>query len=87
MPLVSLAMSSVLAHIALLTGPYRAEESAADAVAALVFGQVLTPATVARLRREEGSGARVLPAFLSTHPRPHRRRAAVLRLLDQVDHQ
>jgi Zn-dependent protease with chaperone function len=60
----------------------RREESATDAVAAAVFGEVLTPAGVERLCRYEGALSRYVPTLLRSHPRPKARRAAGLVALD-----
>ena len=57
----------------------RREETAADATAAEVFGEVLTVAGVERLRRKEGAFAELPLAALRTHPRPSDRRRAGLK--------
>src|SRR5674536_392745 len=46
------------------------EKMAADAVAAAVFGEVLTAADVQRLRSREGALARFVPTLLRTHSHP-----------------
>ncbi len=59
----------------------RREESATDAVAAVVFGEVLTLAGVERLRRREGALSRYVPTVLRSHPHPSARRCAGLAAL------
>jgi len=54
------------------------EKMAADAVAAAVFGEVLTAADVQRLRRREGALARFVPTLLRTHSHPSARHWAGL---------
>lgn len=52
----------------------RSEEGATDATAAVVFGEVLTPAGVRRVALEEGRFSRWVPAVIRSHDKPGRRR-------------
>jgi hypothetical protein len=52
----------------------RREETATDTAAAVIFGEVLTPAGVERLRRREGALSRYVPTLLRSHPHPSSRR-------------
>ena len=56
----------------------RREEAETDATAAAVFGEVLTPAGVERIHRNEGRLSRYVPTVLRTHPHPAARRRAGL---------
>jgi hypothetical protein len=56
----------------------RREETETDAAAARVFGEVLTPAGVERIRRNEGRLSRYVPTVLRSHPHPAARRRAGL---------
>lgn len=56
----------------------RREEIATDATAAAVFGEVLSAAGVARVRRNEGALSRYLPTVIRSHPHPAARRRAGL---------
>lgn len=56
----------------------RREETETDAAAATVFGEVLTPAGVERIRRNEGRLSRYVPTVLRSHPHPAARRRAGL---------
>jgi len=62
----------------------RREESATDAMAAAVFGEVLTAAGVARLRRREGALSPYVPTVLRSHPHPRDRRTAGRAARDQL---
>jgi Zn-dependent protease with chaperone function len=56
----------------------RQEETETDATATDVFGEVLTPAGVERIQRNEGRLSRYVPTVLRTHPHPAARRRAGL---------
>ncbi len=56
----------------------RQEETETDATATDVFGEVLTPAGVERIRRNEGLLSGYIPTFLRSHPHPAARRQASL---------
>jgi predicted Zn-dependent protease len=56
----------------------RQEETETDATATDVFGEVLTPAGVERIRRNEGLLSGYIPTFLRSHPHAAARRQAGL---------
>jgi Zn-dependent protease with chaperone function len=56
----------------------RQEETETDVTATDVFGEVLTPAGVERIQRNEGRLSRYVPTVLRTHPHPATRRRARL---------
>lgn len=61
----------------------RDDERQTDALAARVFGAVLTVEDVVWLEKAEGRSARILPTVFRGHPRPAQRRTAGLEALSQ----
>ena len=81
--LPAVAGITALGMIMILTALVRREEVATDEVAAVIFGEVLSPDGVQRLLHAEGGlWLRWLPTLLRTHPRPAARRRAGLRARD-----
>lgn len=76
--LFALAGVGVLGMWLVLVWLIRREETATDATAAAVFGEVLTAAGVERVRRDEGALSRYVPTVLRSHPHPAARRRAGL---------
>lgn len=71
------AVSAVGMYFVNVTFVWR-EEIATDATAAAVFGEVLSAAGVARVRRNEGALSRYFPTVIRSHPHPAARRRAGL---------
>lgn len=75
---LALAMLGAAGMALLLLTLQRREETETDATAAAVFGEVLTPGGVDRIRRDEGALSRWVPTLLRSHPHPAARRRAGL---------
>ena len=76
---VLVSAASALISVLVSFARVRRDEIATDTLAAVVFGHRPSQQEVVDLRRNEGRFAALVPAFLRTHPRPHRRGAARLR--------
>lgn len=76
--LLTLAALGAFGMWLVLIGLVRREETAIDATAARVFGEVLTVAGVERIRHNKGALSRCVPTLLRSHPDPAARRRAGL---------
>ena len=84
--LLALAALGAFGMWMVLISLVRREETATDATAAQVFGEVLTVAGVERIRRNEGALSRYVPTLLRSHPDPAARRRAGLASRPDLDH-